>query len=600
MIGFFKRPLTAIVFDDITVLENSIAITHTFPGVTKDIPFYVDGEQARGLLYNPVDGKHYGVAVVASDSTYLVETTDETGTAVFVNATTNAAPVKPTPVRTRYVTPGGTGDYSIGDPGSLTSAASDEQANDQIIMEPGVYHEGDLSFSQPVILEAKDSGDKPVISGFRPTQPSSWTDEGAGEYSTTDFDTNVKMVCWLETGLNQQLAPKVDRATLQADAHGWTVVGSTLYIKLPGSLDPNSQTVKIPSTFQNGIAFWNPVWLENIVFEGYGAGSSSINNRAVLFKTGSAGSVATGVVVRDNHTDSIRVESDDNIIDGCSFLMNRDYMRWTQDIKNDPPDAWKSEGACDIVVIGSDRLIVRNCTFDGNADGINIPDIGSSSHIDIHDNTFTNVMDETIAINGTHSHIRRWNNVLDRTHYWIGYATAKGGPYFFFNERCPDTGYILALDQLTVYAFELRMTKYNFSPGTIGMHVAHHCTVDLTFGNAVDYKGSQGVFIPSGYVSPRFIAKNNIFVGRGTMFWDDNAVGGSFEFDSNLWWTTDEYSEYPTFAAFQSGSGQEANGEFTDPSLSGGIPAAPHAGKFIPGITGNSLIGVSLPNKGAE
>jgi hypothetical protein len=474
--GFFRQndPI-AIVFDDLTTLENTIQITHDFGTVTSDIPLYVDGVQQKNLEYNPVDGKHYCLIGVAANTTYTISTTDETGSPVTASATTNAAPVKPTPGRVRYVAPGASGTYDIADPGSFTGTATGEQENDQIIMEPGVYHEGDLSYSQPVIIEAKDPGDMPVISGFRQTQPSSWTyDAVFDDYRTTDFDTNVKIICWVESGVNQQLAPKADRATLQADEHGWAVVGSTLYLKLPGGLDPNSETLKIPATFQNGMAFFSGAsWLENLVIEGYGAGAST-NNRAIQFS--GDGDVALNVTVRDNHTDSFRIGNTNSIIDGCTCEMHRDYMRWVEDIKNFVgPTEYKSEGACDIVLTGATNCIIRNCQFTQCADAINI--VLGCEHNDIHDNTLLNIMDESITANGTHKFINRWGNTLDRTAYWIGYAFAENGPFYFVNEKCIDTGYILPLDQLTKpWTFDLVGTKYNFGGGgTIGMQIALHC-----------------------------------------------------------------------------------------------------------------------------
>jgi hypothetical protein len=609
--GFFRQndPI-AIVFDDLTTLENTIQITHDFGTVTSDIPLYVDGVQQKNLEYNPVDGKHYCLIGVAANTTYTISTTDETGSPVTANATTNAAPVKPTPVRVRYVAPGGTGDYSEGLPGSFTGTATGEQAGDHILMEPGTYHEGDLSFSQPVIIEAKDPGNMPVISGFRQTQPSSWTDEGAGEYSTTDFDVNVKMICWVELGVNQQLAPKADRATLQADSDGWTVVGSTLYLKLPGGLDPNSETLKIPATFQNGLTFFTGAsWLENLIVEGYGAGATT-NNRAI--RLSGSGDVALNVTIRDNHTDSIRVESGNAaIIDGCTCEMHRDYMRWVEDIKNFVGNSdWLSEGACNIVLTGATNCIVRNCQFTQCADAINI--VSGCEHIDIHDNTLLNVMDESITANGTHKFVNRWNNTFDRTHYWIGYAFAENGPFFFVNEKCIDTGYLLPLDQPSTS--NLQGTKYNFGGGgTVGMQVAHNCTVDCTFGSVGDFDSEYLILFASGFLSGKFRANNCILSGRDHGFWDASS-GGVFDFNDNTWWNTwwltEELGstnrwryggvEYPDFATYQAGSGQDADSDFADPQLTSGVPSPVIAGKFVPGVTGNAIFGVPLANRGAQ
>jgi hypothetical protein len=608
--GFFKQnDPVAIVFDDVTTLENTIQITHDFGTITADIPLYVDGVQAKNLEYNPIDGKHYCLIGVAADSSYTISTTDETGSPVTASATTNAAPVKPTPVRVRYVAPGASGIYSEGDPGSFTAAASDEQAGDHIIMEPGTYHEGDLSFSQPVIIEAKDSGNMPVISGFRQTQPSSWTyDAIFDDYSTTDFDVNVKMICWVELGVNQQLPPKADRATLQADEHGWAVVGSTLYLKLPGGLNPNSETLKIPATFQNGLSFFTGAsWIENIILEGYGAGAST-NNRAL--RLSGDGDVALNVTVRDNHTDSIRVDSNNAVIDGCTCTMSRDYVRWVEDIKNFVgPSEYLSEGACNIVFSTATKCIVRNCQFTQVADAIIF--VGTCQNIDIHDNTLLNVMDESITATGTHKFLNRWGNTLDRTAYWIGYAFAENGPFYFINERCIDTGYILPLDQITKpWVFNLQGTKYNFGGGgTVGMQIAHNCTLDATFGSVGDYDSEYLILFASGFVSGRFDITNCIFSGRDHGFWDASS-GGVFASDHNTWWLTEELGstnrwryggvEYPDFATYQAGSGQDADSDFADPQLASGVPSPVIPGKFVPGVTGNAIFGVPLANRGAQ
>jgi hypothetical protein len=112
-----------------------------------------------------------------------------------------------------------------------------------------------------------------------------------------------------------------------------------------------------------------------------------------------------------------------------------------------------------------------------------------------------------------------------------------------------------------------------------------------------------------GFVAGRFDATGCIFSGRDHGFWDWNA-GSVVNFDDNTWWLTEELGStnrwraggvaYPDFATYQAGSGQDENSDFADPQLVSGVPSPVIPGKFVPGVTGNAIFGVTAANRGAQ
>ncbi len=605
--GFFRRAdATAITFDVLTPLYNSVQIEHDFGGTTEEIELFMNGEQQIPLRYNPIDTKHYGIGYFPESTAVSIEITDTNGDARSASTTTLTTPSRPTVSRTRYVTPGGTGDYSSGNPGSLDGALSSEADGDRIICKAGTYHLGDMVVhsSATVIIEADDAATV-VISGFRDTQPSSWTDETGGEYSTTDFDTTCRLVCFEESGTNQQLAWKDNRTELASAAHGWTISASTLYVKLPGSLDPNGETMKISNSYKNGIRVDSDnTWIEDLIFEGYGAGSG-ITSRSLIVAGDSVH--VLNCTFRDNLSEGLRVSTGNNaLIDGTTHSMGRKYMD-ESDIKSVAAN-YRSEQGAAISLATTTGSVVRNITASGMMD---VLVLSAATYCDLYDNTFTDCYGETVSIEGTNRCINRWGNTLTRCQYMIGYATMNGGPCRIVNDNSV-VGSLTVIDTAAAASLILQGTKFNSgTPGTVGQLFLINCTIDATNPSSGNWTDARTISIENTFPMGDWYSRNCVFSGEGHPFYDENS-SGVFDMNWSRWYTTNAYGETTQlwrwksatyaadFSAFQTASSQEANGSYGDPNLTGGVPSPTIAGTHIPGITGNVTVGVTTATAGAQ
>ena len=614
MIGFFGQSPTAITFDAITAFEESVSITHDYVTHTANVPVYIDGKQTTDLHYNPIDGIHYSKIIgLAAGATYQITTTDENGAPVYYDVTTATEKVRPTPTRTRWVDPAGSGStYSETEPGDLDAALNSENANDRIICKAGTYRLYRTITPNNVILEAAP-GATVIISGFRSTQPT-WTVETAPRYSTTNYDANCRFLCFLESGLKQQLPWQADVATLDSVPHGWTIEAGKLQIKLPGGLDPSAETIYLSDTHQHGIVVdGDGCWIENLIFEGFGAGATA-NSRCL--PTSGDNIMVKNCTFRDNKNDSIRLVSSTGVtIEGCTFSMNRKYMRIFSEVKLG--NNYDSESAVAIVISGGSKHTIRDCTFSGQMDSIINLDVAGGDDIDIYDCTFSNCFDELISNDGTHKHVSRWNNVIAGSFHWIGYATVINGPAWIFNERAYDIGNLAPIEaseapEQRSLAQGLDVAKFNFSNATVGMTVCYNNTVDARFGDPINNFTSARFQFANLHPQGNFISKNNIIVCWGSVVYDWNATGtltldhnhyytpDSFAYGSQLWrFTGSKFAG--TLAEFQAVSGQDANSTFGDPLLTNGIPAAPiTGGLFLPGITDNAALNLTIGYKGAS
>jgi hypothetical protein len=96
---------------------------------------------------------------------------------------------------------------------------------------------------------------------------------------------------------------------------------------------------------------------------------------------------------------------------------------------------------------------------------------------------------------------------------------------------------------------------------------------------------------------------NNVIACTGHPFFDECGVSNYVEWDYNQYYTTNIYSyttnlylwhnnSYSSFAAFQSGSGLDANSTEANPLLDPitNIPMTDLPGKYLPGITNNPVL----------
>lgn len=186
---FFHKVATAITFDSVTPLYNTIGIQHNFGGPTHDIPLWSNGAKQYPLIYNSVDGIHYGTVWAPEGTLCNLEIIDTSAAKRTASSTTLTTPTKPTPTRIRYVSPDvalGAGSYTDADPGNLSSALASEASGDEIILKQGTkpYYKptGAIGSSASNVTLIAKSGENPVVSGRREA-PISWEDESTGTHT---------------------------------------------------------------------------------------------------------------------------------------------------------------------------------------------------------------------------------------------------------------------------------------------------------------------------------------------------------------------------------------------------------------------------------
>ncbi|MBN1138348.1 MAG: hypothetical protein JXM73_17295, partial [Anaerolineae bacterium] len=157
--------------------------------------------------------------------------------------TTYAEITTPTPSRSRYVSPNGSGTAcSLADPCSLAEGLAHAWAGDEIVLRGGVYYQGEIDLphpgaaGMPLVIRGYQ-GETAVLDGGDPAF-FSWVAQGGGVYHATVNEPNPHLV----TAGGQRLLPYQSLSDLQNliwVVPGFYAEGTDLYVRLAGDADPN-------------------------------------------------------------------------------------------------------------------------------------------------------------------------------------------------------------------------------------------------------------------------------------------------------------------------------------------------------------------------
>jgi len=624
-----RHPAKSITLD-LRPQYNTIDVEHDFlGGTTEDLSLRFNGEQVFWLFYNPNNTKHYSMVGVNETVSGIFEFTDENGDSrVSQSVTSLTTPATPVGSRQRWCSPDvlpGNGDLTnISDPGSLQDAADTEISGDRINLAEGTkpYSVNDLTFSATNVTLIAKPGETPIISGAS-TATVSWRDDtgiNPGIYSldAADFDANTKQVHALINSVMERQAEKATFAELVSADHGWIIDGGRLHIKLSSSItsfvtiDPSTVTVVLPKNNTIQIfASADGFWCEDVVVEFVGAGSGS-SFRGIRASADNV--VLRNVTFRHIFSQGAFIGSTDNfLVENCTCEDNNEYITW------DGMKSGNTEVSSKIHLSGATNGTVRNCTFNGSPDCLATKDTsGVCRNINIYGNLVVKCKDDGIDINSECIQIKRWNNEIDRTFRLASFAPNTIGPIWIINDKCYGGGYMSPEDVVDPTApFTNQIFKFGGTPvGPIGLFICLGNTFESIENAASDYNNAYGWSMLAADASTRSYLRNNIVVTRGKPFRDlTTELDNVYDIDYNLYWNPagDEYGygnllfqwrdgvTSGNFVGFQSDSGQEINGEFSNPDLDGNkIPTTPIPGQRIPGITGNAIFGSLEAVKGAQ
>ena len=626
-----RHPAKSITLD-LRPQYNTIDVEHDFLGATtEDLPLRFNGEQIFWLFYNPNDTKHYSTVAIGEGVSGTFEFTDENGDSrVSQSSTSLVQPITPVGSRDRWcspdVEPGNGNLNSPGNPGSLQDAADGELSGDRVNLgegsPPKPYSINDITFSATNITLIAKPGETPIISGAS-TVTITWRDDtgtNAGIYSTTDFDVNTKQVHALINSVMERQTEWDTLAELASADHGWAIDTGRLHIKLSSSptsfitIDPSTVEVVLPKNNSVQItASADGFWCEDVIVEFVGGGTGS-NPRGIRASADNV--VFRNVTLRHIQQQGAFVGSTDGFLaENCTVEDNNQYITWDR-MKNSPSS---TEVSSKIHMSGVTNGTVRNSTFNGSPDCLAAKDTsGVCRNINIYNNVVTRCKDEGIDINSEGTQIKRWGNELDRSFHLASFAPNRIGPFWMINDKCHGGGYMAPQDVAgPPGTFTNQIFKFGGTPtGSMGLFIGIGNTFESIENAAADYNNSYGWNMASADASTRTYLRNNIIITRGKPFRDLSVEPDNvYDIDYNLYWNPagDEYSYgsflfhwrnavgSPTFAGFQSDSGQEDNGEYSDPVLDvNKIPTTPIPGQRIPGITGNAIFGSLEAVKGAQ
>jgi len=328
---------------------------------------------------------------------------------------------------------------------TISAAARVLRGGDKLIVGPGVYYErpvfGDMGTSadKPVWILAQPRG-KAIISGAWKAAAKGhvkWTPEGDGVYSTPRAEP--ALFCWTDRNefifrymtLKDLRTRKVStpgrRGEVIGPTSGFTCEGGKLYLRLPGSKDPNGRSVM----------FSSPSWGETPTEKIVQIGSSHVIFDGFRVQgTGTFGVVCTKprATVRNCVFEYCREGAgigDDSLVEWCEYAYPgfHDFAEATRKLnggrlvvypltKAYHPRNWY-EGSLAYPTAGNDdpspkRVTVRYCYIHQVFDGLMLGGFeGSDAHHNVFEHCYDNHVElETWTRAGRMRNIRFHHNLL--------------------------------------------------------------------------------------------------------------------------------------------------------------------------------------------
>lgn len=503
---------------------------------------------------------------LAPDSDYSLRVTLADPDGVTGSATqtttlhTRAQPTLPSPLRVRWVGPGGHDTDASGaskaDPYATPGYALDHALpGDEIRVLAGTYPPASAdgrhgTEAAPIVLRADDPAAKPVIDGAASgnalyLNDAAWVvidgfevrnggsnDDGHGVFLRASSHVTVRNSFIHDNGHDNVLISKGAEFSGGALAGGFHLIES------------------------NDIAD-----LE------YGACSGGSNNACVnqtYYGIKLDNNPGGGTVIRKNH-----LHGHDDNISPCG---------------DEEPGRNLAEGSPVLALVGKG--------------------IWTNHDLEIYDNSFEDARDDGMELDGICVNARVYRNTIHNAQNPFSAAPVMPGPYFFLRN--------VATGNFGDASFKMN-TNGNSAVPSRHVFVYQNTFVRSTKGSLLNLwfavEGDHNAPIRD------VVFRNNIFsapMGGACTNANNHGVDQP-SFDGNVWWTTDttqlfswwngaSNDHYDTFAAFQAGTSQEAHGAFGEPGL--GADLVPTKGALvvdrampIPGI--NDRFAGAAPDVGA-
>ena len=513
----------------------------------------VCGTRFVGSLFGLSPDAAYDVRVTFSDP----DGAPLNGASANSSASTRVEITPPAPGKSYYVSPTGSGTTcSLASACSLSTALSQVQSGQEIVLHGGIYYQGEMSVPRsgvagaPILIRGY-MGETAILDGSDPAT-FSWIAQGGGVYRATVNVGDPHLI--MANG--QRLYPYQTLADLQSLAWGipgFYANGTSVYVRLAGDANPNSAAM-IVSRFNTAFTVeQNFIYFTNLTFRYYGQGSYA---KALYFNNAS-----------------------DNLVQGCTFAVNdlgiglkRDSHRNViqdntfYDTNFDWP--WDAVKAGSALETGGIRLydpmtgrgtVIRRNTFHDYFDGFGVcPDAtaGVTNETDVYENLVYHAGDDGLETDGQCSNVRIWRNTFHDVLTGISLAPVYTGPVYAIRNVVYRTG-------AGNNAYSGSAFKFNSGYDQSGPIYLFHNTGDAVL------PGNSGLDIKSPGSWKSIYARNNIWAGTEYALSNANPSQPlDLDYDDLYttlagelaWWSGLPDRHLNTLTELQTATGQELHG----------------------------------------
>jgi hypothetical protein len=514
-----------------------------------------------GSIFWLEPGRAYDVRVAFSDP----DGDAVDGIVLQASASTRPEIALPAPATSIFVSPTGRGTAcSLMAPCALAEALNRAGPGDEVLLDGGVYYEGELEFPRsgtadaPIVLRGR-TGKVAVLDGAEPAT-FAWSFAGGGVYSTTVNAADPNLV--LADGT--RLYPYDSLSGLQElswDIPGFYASDTALYVRLPGDADPSGATMVV-SRYERAFDIEQDfIYLLDLTFRHYGRGDSA---KAINLDGGSDNLVQECTFAINNTGIVIKGPSHRNVIQDSEFF-DATIDSW-------PWYAGKESGLeTGGLRFGSETAgrgnVVRRNIFHDYFDGLHVcPEQAASetSEFDVYENLVYNAGDDGMETDGWCSNIRIWRNTIHDVLSGISLAPVYDGPVYAIRNLIYRTG--SGNNDFVGTSF-----KFNSESDRSGAMYLFHNTAD-----AAVVPGQDGLVIGDPGAWRLVYGRNNIWMGSRYALHNDNAAQpADLDYD-DLWnggagplirWAETDYDD---LAGLTAAVGQEPNAlsvgpRFADP-----------------------------------
>jgi hypothetical protein len=506
-------------------------------------------------------------------------------------ASTRAEITIPSPSRTLFVAPTGTGSTcSAASPCALSQALGQAQAGDEVHIAAGLYSAGGFTISRsgtaaaPIVIRGEPGA---IFDGADPGT-FTWTAGANGVYSTTLNAADPHLVA----ADGSRLYPYRDATSLASllatGTPGFLVNGTSLSVHLAGGANPASTTMAISRQNVALTITGDFVYVLGLTFRYYGLGDYA---KAVYIRDGSDNLVQGCRFITNDLGIGLKGDAHRNVIEDNEFSDTIAGWTW-EDVKDE--GNLETGGVRLYSPVDGRGTVIRRNQFHDFFDGLGICPNDSaavSNETDFYDNESYDLGDDGVETDGRCVNVRIWGNRFHDSLAGVSLAPVSGGPVYCLRNQIYMIGAGTSEEGYTGLPFKL-----NSGDGDSGAIYLMHNTVDA------QRAGNDGFRIMSPGTWTKLFARNNVFAGTLHALENANPTQPvDMDYD-DLWRSGSDYlcrwdglanPRLVTLADYTAATGQEAHGISQDPSFvsataadftpAGGSPLVDR-GLYIPGI----------------